>query len=75
MELSVRGREQGVYISQQGYVDEMLKSHGIVDKDKIPIGKDQAVYEVLDSDPTPDETLINHAQTNYCGWLNAHAQT
>ena len=63
MELSVRGREQGVYISQQGYVDEMLKSHGIVDKDKIPIGKEQAVYEVLDSDPTPDEAQINLAQT------------
>ena len=62
MELSVRGREQGVYISQQGYVDEMLKSHGIVDKDKIPIGKDQAIYDV-DTDPKPDEALINHAQT------------
>ena len=63
MELTIRGRDQGIYISQQGYVDEMLKSHGIVDKDKIPIGKDQAVYEITDADMASDEGLINLAQT------------
>ncbi|CAE7305023.1 unnamed protein product [Symbiodinium microadriaticum] len=34
-----------------------------IERDKIPIGKEQAVYEVLDSDPTPDEAQINLAQT------------
>ena len=53
------------WVSQHGYIKEILRSRGIsaARKDKVPLSKDQAFFEVLPTDLPADEALIKEAQS------------
>ncbi|CAE7189850.1 unnamed protein product, partial [Symbiodinium sp. CCMP2456] len=76
MELTVRGEEW--YLSQQGYIEELIRAYELQpgDQSRIPIAKDDAVYEVLPDDQPPTEQLIHQAQhmTGELLWLSQRSR-
>ena len=55
MELSVNSEGTIVYLNQRGYLEEVFRSYGLSpqDKDKIPLSKETAFFEVIEGDPEP----------------------
>ncbi|CAE7245980.1 unnamed protein product [Symbiodinium sp. CCMP2456] len=76
MELTKRGEE--MYLSQQGYIEELIRAYELQpgDHSRIPIAKDDAVYEVLPGDLPPTEQLIHQAQqmTGELLWLSQRSR-
>ncbi|OLQ02805.1 Retrovirus-related Pol polyprotein from transposon TNT 1-94 [Symbiodinium microadriaticum] len=76
MELTLQ--EEEIYVNQQGYIEELMRSHGMSagDHSRIPVGKDDAVYDLLPSDVEPSEDLIHKAQqaTGELLWLSQRSR-
>ena len=76
MELSIRGGS--LCISQKGYIDELLRAHGVdaTEGSKIPLSKDDATYEVLPDDlpPTPDSIQSAQQVTGELLWLSQRSR-
>ncbi|CAE7700043.1 unnamed protein product [Symbiodinium microadriaticum] len=76
MELTLK--REDIYVSQQGYIAELMRSHGLStgDQSRIPVGKDDAVYELLPSDAEPSEDLVHRAQqaTGELLWLSQRSR-
>ncbi|CAE7387258.1 unnamed protein product [Symbiodinium microadriaticum] len=64
MELSVNSEGTIVYLNQRGYLEEVFRSYGLSpqDKDKIPLSKETAFFEVIEGDPEPTPAAIAAAQ-------------
>ena len=64
MELSVNSQGTVVYLNQRGYLEEVFRSYGLSpqDKDKIPLSKETAYFEVIEGDPEPTPAAIAAAQ-------------
>ena len=62
-----------IYINQRGYIEEILRAHGVPAeaKDKIPLAKDQASFEFLDTDlpATPEAITESQRITGELMWL------
>ena len=76
MELTLH--EEEIYVSQQGYIDELLRSHELSasDQSRIPVGKDEAVYDLLPSDTEPSDASVHRAQqvTGELLWLSQRSR-
>ncbi|CAE7780733.1 unnamed protein product, partial [Symbiodinium sp. CCMP2456] len=64
MELEVNETETTVYLSQRGYLEEVLRSYGFKsdEKDKIPLSKEAAYFETIEGDEEPTPQSIAEAQ-------------
>ena len=64
MELSVNSQGTIVYLNQRGYLEEVFRSYGLSpqEKDKIPLSKETAYFEVIEGDPEPTPAAIAAAQ-------------
>ena len=64
MELSVNSQGTVVYLNQRGYLEEIFRSYGLSpqEKDKIPLSKETAFFEVIEGDPEPTPAAIAAAQ-------------
>ena len=62
LELSEDGKE--IYLNQRGNLEEILRAHDIgpAEKDKIPLSKDVAVFESMDTDAEPTASAVAEAQ-------------
>ncbi|CAE7226300.1 GIP, partial [Symbiodinium sp. CCMP2456] len=62
MELSLKNGE--IRLGQRGYVEELMRAYDMKDTDvsKIPLNKDEAVYEVLSTDAKPTPEMTHKAQ-------------
>ena len=74
MELQVHEGDTTIYVSQRGYIDEVLRAHSIDPdaKDRIPLSKEQAFFERLDTDiaPTPEDIAASQRLTGELMWLS-----
>ena len=64
MELTVNSQGSVVYLNQRGYLEEIFRSYGFQpqDKDKIPLSKETAFFEILEGDIEPTPAAIAAAQ-------------
>ncbi|CAE7329845.1 TY5A [Symbiodinium sp. CCMP2592] len=64
MELEMGDDNETIYVSQKGYIEEILRSYGIPDgaKDKIPLGKEMASFEATADDVEPDQKAVADSQ-------------
>ena len=53
------------WVSQHGYIKEILRARGIPEsrRDKVPLAKDQAFFEILPTDLPADEASVKEAQS------------
>ncbi|CAE7498469.1 GIP [Symbiodinium sp. CCMP2456] len=76
MELSLKNGE--IRLGQRGYVEELMRAYDMKDTDvsKIPLNKDEAVYEVLSTDaaPTPEMTHKAQQMTGELLWLSQRSR-
>ncbi|CAE7210799.1 GIP [Symbiodinium sp. CCMP2592] len=64
MELEINDEETELYVNQRSYIEEVLRAYGYAedDRDKIPLSKEHAYFERLESDPEPTTEMISAAQ-------------
>ena len=74
MELEVDDNNEVIYVNQRGYIEEILRSYRIPEgaKDKIPLGKDLASFEVGEDDLEPDAKAVSDSQrlTGELMWIS-----
>ncbi|CAE7251123.1 unnamed protein product [Symbiodinium sp. CCMP2592] len=73
MELELDEESGVIYVNQRGYIEEVLRAHGVPleSRDRIPLSKDQASFEPLDDDlpPTPEAVTESQRITGELMWL------
>ena len=74
MELSLAEDEKTILVGQQAYIEELGRNHGVPlsHHDKIPVAKESANFNVMESDIEPDEEGVAKAQriTGKLLWLS-----
>ena len=74
MELSLAEDEKTILVGQQAYIEELGRNHGVPlsHHDKIPVAKESANFNVMESDIEPDEEGVAKAQriTGELLWLS-----
>ncbi|CAE7459070.1 GIP, partial [Symbiodinium sp. CCMP2592] len=72
-EMEVDEDHMSVYLSQRGYIEEVVRSYGFSedDKAKIPLAKDLASFEWVEGDlePTPDAVASAQRVTGEVMWM------
>ena len=74
MELEVDDGGEVVYVNQRGYIEEILRSYDVPEgaRDRIPLGKDLASFEVAEDDLEPDAEAVSDSQklTGELMWIS-----
>ena len=73
MELQLYEGDPQIYVNQRGYIEEVLRAYSVEPdaRDRIPLSKEQAFFERLDTDisPTPEDIAASQRLTGELMWL------